>query len=217
MEPDQIDSSTNIIKDTNDDFYQQEHKASQPVNFCQLFRFATRTDYIILAIGLFASMCNGAALPLFALLWGNMVDSFKTKEEMVDQAREMLLLFIYIGLGAATTGWIMITCWLTAGERQSIECRKQYLKSLLKQEIGWFDTLNQAEISSQFSADTIAYQEGISDKVPLVVYVISMAISGLTVSFIRGWMLTLVLLAIFPILVGAMYLYINNVHNKNKR
>ena len=61
MEPNQIDSSTNIIKDTNDDFYQQEHKASQAVNFCQIFRFATRTDYIILAIGLFASMCNGAA------------------------------------------------------------------------------------------------------------------------------------------------------------
>lgn len=77
--------------------------------------------------------------------------------------------------------------------------------------------MNQAEISSQFAADTIAFQEGISDKVPLVIYVISMAISGLVVSLVRGWLLTLVLLGIFPLLLGAMYLYINNIHNKNKR
>ena len=73
-----------------------------------------------MSVGALAAVCNGAALPLFALLWGNMIDTFKSKAEMVDQAREMLLIFVYIGLGAFITGWIMIGCWLITGERQSI-------------------------------------------------------------------------------------------------
>jgi len=45
----------------------------------------------------------------------------------------VLLKFIYIGAGSFVSGWIMIACWTVAGERQSIECRKYYLKSLLRQ------------------------------------------------------------------------------------
>lgn len=156
-------------------------------------------------------------MPLFALLWGNMIDSFKSKAEMVDQTKNMLLLFIYIGLAVFATGWIMIASWLITGERQSIECRKQYLKSLLRQEIGWFDSINQAELSSQFSSDTMAFQGALSDKIPLILYVIAMAISGLAVAFSKGWLLTLVLLGVFPVLIGSMYLYMYNVQNKGKR
>lgn len=72
-------------------------------------------------------------MPLFALLWGDMLDSFKSQAEMVNQTLNMLLLFIYIGIAVFVSGWIMIGAWLITGERQSIECRKQYLKSLLRQ------------------------------------------------------------------------------------
>lgn len=93
----------------------------------------------------------------------------------------------------------------------------QYLKSLLRQEIGWFDSINQAELSSQFSSDTMAFQGALSDKIPLILYVIAMAISGMVVAFAKGWLLTLVLLGVFPILIGSMYLYMFNVQNKGKR
>jgi hypothetical protein len=36
----------------------------------------SKIDYILLFFGTFASIVNGAAMPLFALLWGNMIDSF---------------------------------------------------------------------------------------------------------------------------------------------
>lgn len=156
-------------------------------------------------------------MPLFALLWGDMLDSFKSKQDMTSQTLNMLLLFIYIGIAVFISGWIMIAAWMITGERQSIQCRKQYLRSLLRQEIGWFDSINQAELSSQFSADTMAFQGALSDKIPLVLYVIAMAISGLIVAFVKGWLLTLVLLGVFPIIIGSMYLYMYNVQNKGKR
>lgn len=50
-----------------------------------------------------------------------------------------------------------------------------------------------------------------------MLYVIAMGVSGLIISFLRGWLLTLVLLAVFPVLMGAMYLYVNNVQKRNMR
>lgn len=73
-----------------------------------------------MVVGTIAAICNGAAMPLFALLWGDMIDSFKSQTDMVDQTLKMLLLFIYIGIAVFVTGWLMIACWLITGERQSI-------------------------------------------------------------------------------------------------
>ena len=47
---------------------------------------------------------------------------------------------------------------MIASERQAIACRKAYLKALLRQEIGWFDMINQTELASKFAADTISFQ-----------------------------------------------------------
>lgn len=59
-------------------------------------------------------------------------------------ALEVLKKFIYLGIGALFAGWLMISCWLISGERQATACRKAYFTSLLRQEIGWFDCINQS-------------------------------------------------------------------------
>jgi len=41
-----------------------------------MLRFATKTDWVLMVIGSIASMANGVAFPMFALIFGNMTDSF---------------------------------------------------------------------------------------------------------------------------------------------
>ena len=84
------------------------------------FRFAKRKDYILMGVGSFFSLANGATMPLFALLWGGMLQSFSDADSMVEQTKTLMLTFIYIGLGVFASGWIMIACWLITGERQAI-------------------------------------------------------------------------------------------------
>ena len=50
---------------------------------------------------------------------------------------------------------------MISGERQSIACRKAYLKSLLRQEIGWFDMINQSELASKFTTDSFTFSGAI--------------------------------------------------------
>jgi ATP-binding cassette subfamily B (MDR/TAP) protein 1 len=86
-----------------------------------------------MGLGAICACGMGTALPAFALLWGNMTNSFGNGDAMVENSKETLLNFIYIAIGALVAGWGMFACWMISGERQGIACRKQYLRSLLKQ------------------------------------------------------------------------------------
>lgn len=73
-------------------------------------------------LGTICASLMGAALPGFTVIWGGMIDSFG--ELGTDTAKTMMLNFIYLGLGSFITGWGMYACWMIAGERQGITCRK---------------------------------------------------------------------------------------------
>lgn len=85
-----------------------------------LLRFATKTDIILMVCGGIASCVNGIALPMFALIFGNMTDSFSptsTGDEIVSAAGTQSLYFLYIGLGSFALSWIQMATWMISGER----------------------------------------------------------------------------------------------------
>lgn len=52
-----------------------------------MLRFATGGDKCLMALGCLAAFVNGAAMPLFSLIFGNMTDAFGpngTADEVVD-------------------------------------------------------------------------------------------------------------------------------------
>jgi ATP-binding cassette subfamily B (MDR/TAP) protein 1 len=112
-------------------------KEVNAVGFFTLFRFADGFDKLLMAVGTIAAAANGAALPAFSLLWGNMTDAFGDSASnpnlMVDTARGVMWNFLEIGIGVFVASWLMFACWMVAGERQAIRCRKVYLRTLLNQ------------------------------------------------------------------------------------
>lgn len=117
------------------------------ISFFQLFRFAEPLDKVLMAVGSLGAFVEGAAMPVFTILWGNMTDAFggstSDPDASVNQSRDIMWNFLEIGLGVFVASWLMLGCWMIAGERQAIRCRKKYLAALLKQEVGWFDRVNQ--------------------------------------------------------------------------
>jgi ATP-binding cassette subfamily B (MDR/TAP) protein 1 len=60
------------------------------VPFSDLLRFATKLDKILMTIGLVAAFFNGAAFPLFNVVFGQMTDSFGANQDgdgVVTQAK----------------------------------------------------------------------------------------------------------------------------------
>lgn len=59
-----------------------------------------------------------------------------------------------------------VACWIAAGERQAARIRNLYLKTILQQEIGFFDKeTNTGEVVERMSGDTVLIQDAMGEKV----------------------------------------------------
>lgn len=99
---------------------------------------------------------------------------------------------------------VEVTCWMITGERQAARIRSNYLKAILRQDIAFFDKeTSTGEVIGRMAGDTVLIQEAIGEKVGKFQQLVSTFLGGFVVAFIRGWKLTLVMLAVLPALVLA--------------
>ena len=105
-------------------------------------------------------------------------------------------------LGVATwiAAYLQMACWSIVGENITKRIRQAYLAAILKQEIGWFDSQQTGDLTSRLIADTSIIQEGVSEKVGLVIQSLGTFVAGFILAFTKGWLLALVLCGVFPLL-----------------
>jgi ATP-binding cassette, subfamily B (MDR/TAP), member 1 len=57
-------------------------------------------------------------------------------------------------------------CWRMIGERSALRMRREYLKAVLRQEVGFFDTeVSTGEVMQSISSDVAQIQDVMGDKV----------------------------------------------------
>ncbi|VAH22129.1 unnamed protein product [Triticum turgidum subsp. durum] len=117
---------------------------------------------------------------------------------------QVVLEFVYLAIGTWPACFLQISCWTVTGERQAARFRSLYLKSVLRQDMAFFDTeIKGGQVVFGTSADTILIQDAIGEKVGKFLQLLTTFIGGFTVAFIKGWLLTLVMLSTIPPLIVA--------------
>ncbi len=140
--------------------------------------------------------------------WSNFVKCFAARSlrllllllRRVWELSRSLNLFVWF----LTKLCVEVTCWMITGERQAARIRSNYLKAILRQDIAFFDKeTSTGEVIGRMAGDTVLIQEAIGEKVGKFQQLVSTFLGGFVVAFIRGWKLTLVMLAVLPALVLA--------------
>ncbi|CAI6000919.1 unnamed protein product [Closterium sp. NIES-65] len=178
------------------------------VPYWQLFRYADKWDVALMVVGSVGAIAQGIALPMMALLFGDMMNAFGSNttsmDAMLDQVAKASLNFIFLAIAAGVTAYIQTACWMSAGERQAARLRSLYLQSVLRQDVGFFDTsLSTGEVVGHMSGDIVLVQEAMGEKVATCMQFLAQFLGGFVVAFISGWQLALVMLATLPLLAVA--------------
>lgn len=71
--------------------------------------------------------------------------------DILDIAKEHALYFCLIAIGAFTLGFTSIFCFTVSAERQIRVIRKLFFRSIMRQDMEWFDTHESSELSTRFS------------------------------------------------------------------
>ncbi|THH23041.1 hypothetical protein EUX98_g8136 [Antrodiella citrinella] len=182
-----------------------------------LYRLATKPELSMNLFGLVCAIAAGAAQPLMTLLFSRLTQDFisfqlavsnadsqssnSTVQANLDSAiahfrktsAQDASYLVYIGVGLFACTFMYMQIWVYTGEVNAKRLRERYLQAVLRQDIAYFDAVG-AEI--HVFADLV--QQGISEKVALVVSFLSAFVTGFVLAYIRSWRLALAMTSIIP-------------------
>ncbi|KAE8288797.1 Multidrug resistance protein 1 [Larimichthys crocea] len=186
-----------------------------------LFRFADKTDIVLLVFGTLMTMVHGITLPILVLVFGNMTDVFIKNAKMMNIYRShhnftnlaapvnntlqkdmevFSIQFSIIGFVVLVSAYMQVAFWTMAAGRQARRIRKLFFHSIMQQEIGWFDVTETGELNTRLTDDIYQIQEGIGDKTAKLIQSYVTFITAIIIGFFKSWKLTLVILAVSPAL-----------------
>ncbi|KAK7244404.1 hypothetical protein RIF29_39225 [Crotalaria pallida] len=189
-----------------------------------LFTFADRLDVTLIILGTVCAVANGLTHPLMTVIFAKLINTFGTTHpfHIVHQVSKVALLFLYLAVGSGIASFLR--------ERQAARIRSLYLRTILKQDIAFFDTeTTTGEVTERMCGDTILIQDAVGekdlnsdsniaslacltalsteftlrDKVGKFIQLASTFVGGFVIAFIKGWRLSIVLLPCLPCIIIA--------------
>jgi ABC-type multidrug transport system fused ATPase/permease subunit len=162
--------------------------------------FFSNTSFI-LPCGFNSTLFNGATLDLSVeAIFGRNAQCL-TDEDFTSEVSLYCIYLTFVGIGVFLLAYIEISFFQMACERQVKKIRLYFYQSVLRQNIGWFDSNPSGELASRLNDDIEKIHDGIGDKAALFIQWISTFFGGFIIGFVRDWRLTLLLTGFTPFLV----------------
>ena len=114
-----------------------------------------------------------------------------------DQIKKQLI----YGAISFVCNFLSVCFWSLIGNRAVYNLKKKYFTTILAQEQGWFDANNAFEFATKVQAQLEQVEQGIGDKIGLVITMVAQCIVGFIFAFIASWKLTLVMLCVAPFII----------------
>lgn len=175
------------------------------------FRYATRTEIILNTLGLVGCIGAGAVQPLMNIPFGSittdLVDFAHASQADQHRTNDHIVIFCYLAVGSFVATYTYVSLFVYTGETITSRMRSRSIKSILSQELAYYQDGQVSKLSSEMQSDLETIQSAISEKLPLNVMYISCAVTGFIVAIIKAWKLGLALLSMLPCLLFLGYVF----------
>ncbi|XP_061676124.1 ATP-dependent translocase ABCB1-like isoform X7 [Syngnathoides biaculeatus] len=194
---------------------QEKEAKNVTVGPIELFRFADGLDVLLIFLGTVMSVAHGLVFPLMCVVFGHMADRFilysamsknntrqfiTTNSSLQDDMAGFSVYFAITGVLVLVAAYMQVAFFTLAAVRQVTRIRKCFFHSIMRQDIGWFDVNDTGALNTRLVDDVYKIQEGIGDKMGMLIQSLSTFIASLVVGLSVGWKLALVILAVCPLL-----------------
>ncbi|TIB37891.1 hypothetical protein E3P86_02013 [Wallemia ichthyophaga] len=220
-------------ENTDDDIIiSQDCNAPTGVSILQLWKYSTKLEAFLIIIGLISAAGAGAIQPSLAIMFGNLVDvmndfysyvptyqsdptnpvlrlEFESRKTTFKDGVDyncLMLLVITICMFIAVYGFFYISQYTS--ETISRRLRLLYLRSVLRQDIAFFDRIGAGEIAIRIETDMALIQSAISEKSNLAVMFLSSFIVAFIIAFSIQARLAGILFIVVPCIAIAMVVII---------
>ncbi|KAJ5413875.1 hypothetical protein N7509_000502 [Penicillium cosmopolitanum] len=176
---------------------------SGKVSYWRLYQCATTWELAVLFTSTVCAVVAGTGLPLMCIIFGSAGGSFSDYsgnpnaelQHFKNHNASLAIYLIYIAIGVFLTTYIATVGFIYCGERITARLREQYLQSLLRQEMVYFDIVGAGLIATCISTYANLVQDGMSHKVSLALTAVSTFVSAYVIGLVKYWKLAVICLS----------------------
>lgn len=166
------------------------------ISLLKLFKYADSTDLWLMVLGTIGTVADGIATPVTMFIMSSLLNTIGSGAtgNFVHTISKYTLRLVYLSIGVLVAAFLEAFCWARTGERQASRMRRKYLKAVLRQDEGFFDTqgTTTSEVVTSVSNDTLVIQDVFAEKLPSFIMNVSLFVGAYFVAFYLTWRLAIV-------------------------
>nr|UOU03326.1 ATP-binding cassette subfamily B1-like 10 [Brachionus rubens] len=214
------DRTSNIEMTSKEEKKNEIKKVETQVSFVGLFAYSDCFDKILLIIGFIMALASGGIFPVMYYMYGEIVGTVIAKQSVSSpgvpnpcfdpnvtynitinsesQVYTYILYYVYFGLGSIGSNYLLFVCFERTADRQIKRIRNKLFKSLLSQEIAFYDINLPGQLNSRLTTNINTLRIGLGYKIGDFVSILSRALACFIYALISAWKFGLVMLSILP-------------------
>ncbi|KAI6193645.1 P-glycoprotein 3 [Aphelenchoides besseyi] len=185
--------------------------AYDPASYRSMMRYATKSDWILLIVGVICSAGNGAVSSAILMLFGRIINAIVQSQTMYDAGnldsienskgfKAELLDCSIIYFCAVLSFCLHVAC-----ERQIARIQQKFLQQVLNQNASWFDKNEVGKLTQKMTAGVESMHSGTGKSLSLIIYALANCVTGTTMSFAINWRVSVVMVGFLPLLFISIY------------
>ncbi|KAI6196540.1 hypothetical protein M3Y94_01121600 [Aphelenchoides besseyi] len=193
-----------------------------PVSFVELFKYGTRNDKVLVALGILFAVVTGCGQPFSNYLGGKMTTTLINgehgdKAKLWHDGYQIVMINAIVGVTVVLITFIQYYCLRLACRNITNTLRSRFIRSVLRQDAAYFDCHKSGEINNQLNESINQIRDGIGDKIGMMIRGVSMLITTTVMSFLINWRMTMIMIATSPVCCIVMSFMARLISNATKK
>ena len=194
-----------------------------------LYHLSSKKEMLLMLLGTFGSIISAISGPIMSYNFGGAINDFsdlknikeiETNTEQIEaftnSINNIIKRYLFLGGVLFISNFLQAFGWQYSAFLQIHKLKENYFLVIMSQEQAYFDNNNSFELVTKVQTQLQQIELGLGDKFGFVIQKIFNVITGVTISFLVSWKLSLIVLTVAPVTLFLIFYFTKVLKNASK-
>ena len=198
---------------------------------CRLiYHLSGKSEIFLIILGTIGSIISAISGPIMSYTFGGAINDFSDIQdldkndpnyqiklnEFIENVKGVYTRYLILGAILFISNFLQAFGWQYSAFRQIHTLKEKYFTLIISQEQAYFDNNNSFELVTKVQTQLEQIELGLGDKFGFVIQKVFTVISGITISFIVNWKLSLIVLTVAPLTIFLIFYFTASLKTSSK-